>query len=204
VEDFQWEQRTKFGIVDVDPFGSPAPYIRHCVQLLSDGGILQVGATDSTVLSGLYPRIALERYGGTSARTSFAKELGVRLLLRSIAIVARGEDFEIRPLVCHTSHHYTRIYVRLVKRRGPTIRVPSDNVSLCGRCGKPWNSESGSCSGDCHDGHQITAGPFWAGPIQDRDFLDGSVREAKMRNLDQAAKVLKVASGEADMPSFYS
>lgn len=203
VEDFSRKHQTTYGIVDLDPFGSPAPYLHDCVKLLADGGILQVGATDSTVLSGLYPHIALERYGAISAKTSYAKELGARILLRSIAIIAKTANFEVEPLICHTSHHYTRVYVKLKRKKGASIEVPSETASLCDRCGNLWNEELGTCSGDCLESYQAEVGPFWNGSLHDKDFVEHSIREAEIRNLNRAVKVLNLASGEIDMPRFY-
>jgi tRNA (guanine26-N2/guanine27-N2)-dimethyltransferase len=203
VEDFRRQHQSTYGIVDLDPFGSPALYLHHCIKLLADGGILQVGATDSTVLSGLYPQIALERYGGISARTSYAKELGARILLRKIAIIAQMEDFEVEPLIVHTSHHYTRLYVRLKRKRSASIEVPSATANLCQRCGNPWNEELGTCGGSCLESHHTKAGPFWNGSLQEKDFIEHTIREAEVRNLNRAVKLLDLALGEVGMPRFY-
>lgn len=38
--------KSRFNCIDLDPYGSPSPFIDAAVQSVSDGGLLMVTATD--------------------------------------------------------------------------------------------------------------------------------------------------------------
>lgn len=47
----------KFDVVDLDPYGSAAPFIDAAVQAVADGGLLCVTCTDLAVLNGNHPEV---------------------------------------------------------------------------------------------------------------------------------------------------
>ncbi|MEZ0318734.1 MAG: tRNA (guanine(26)-N(2))-dimethyltransferase [Pyrobaculum sp.] len=95
-------------VVDIDPFGSPAPFIHASFRALRDGGLLCATATDAAVLVGKYSRKCLRRYGSVIRKTPFYIELGLRNLLGFIARVAATEDFGVTPLFSYWEGHYFR------------------------------------------------------------------------------------------------
>ena len=55
----------KFHIVDLDPYGTAAPFIDSAIQCLEDDGMLLVTCTDAGVLAGSgYPEKCFALYGG--------------------------------------------------------------------------------------------------------------------------------------------
>src|SRR5271165_5577928 len=58
----------RFDIVDVDPFGTPSPFIECALGAVKDGGMLSISATDTAVLCGVYPRVAQRKYLGLPLR----------------------------------------------------------------------------------------------------------------------------------------
>ncbi|MDK2384092.1 MAG: tRNA (guanine(10)-N(2))-dimethyltransferase, partial [Candidatus Korarchaeota archaeon] len=52
----------RFDYVDIDPFGSPMPFVEAALLSLRRGGILAVTATDTAPLSGTHPQACLRRY----------------------------------------------------------------------------------------------------------------------------------------------
>ena len=58
----------RFDAVDVDPFGTPSPFVDCALRSIKDGGLLSVSATDSGVLCGVYPKVALRKYLGLPLR----------------------------------------------------------------------------------------------------------------------------------------
>lgn len=51
------EPHNQFDVIDLDPYGSAAPFIDAAVQSIADGGLLCVTCTDMPVLSGNYPEV---------------------------------------------------------------------------------------------------------------------------------------------------
>ena len=109
-------QDRKYDWIDIDPFGTPAPYLEAALKGLNDGGILGVAATDTAVLCGAKPSICKKRYGSVSMRRVAAKEVGVRILLSRIHNIASGMDKGIEPLLCYSEGHHLRVFVRLGER----------------------------------------------------------------------------------------
>lgn len=52
-------QLQKFDVVDLDPYGSAAPFIDAAVQAVADGGLLCVTCTDLAVLNGNHPEVCV-------------------------------------------------------------------------------------------------------------------------------------------------
>ena len=51
--------RTRFDVIDLDPYGTAAPFLDSAVQAVKDGGLLCVTCTDMGVLAGgSYPEKA--------------------------------------------------------------------------------------------------------------------------------------------------
>lgn len=50
---YQHRNKNKFDCVDLDPYGSPSPFVDAAVQCVADGGLLMVTATD--MVSFLFP-----------------------------------------------------------------------------------------------------------------------------------------------------
>ena len=51
-----YELKERFDFIDLDPFGSPNPYLESCIKFLQRKGLLGVTATDTAVLVGAKPK----------------------------------------------------------------------------------------------------------------------------------------------------
>ena len=126
-------QDRKYDWIDVDPFGTPAPYLEAALKGLNDGGILGVAATDTAVLCGAKPSICKKRYGSVSMRRVAAKEMGVRILLSRIHNIASGMDKGIEPLLCYSEGHHLRVFVRLGERKDVTLKWITKDMRIVDR-----------------------------------------------------------------------
>ena len=61
----------RFDAVDLDPFGTPSPFVDDALRATKHGGILSVSATDTAVLCGIYPSVAQRKYLGLPLRTEY-------------------------------------------------------------------------------------------------------------------------------------
>ena len=75
-------------IIDLDPFGTPAPFLDCILRAVENDGMISITATDTAVLQGVYPRVCYRKYYGIPLRTSYSLEIGTRLLLSCTALVA--------------------------------------------------------------------------------------------------------------------
>ncbi len=145
----------RFDWVDLDPYGTPVPFLPAAVKRLEPGGILSVTATDTAVLAGPERKSCLERYGARPLRTYLCREAGLRILLAHVSSVAGREERGIHPLLCYGRDHHFRIYVQLV---APGEKPPIHEVPFPGYTGPP-----------IPEGRR--GGPLWTGPLFDPGFL---------------------------------
>ena len=195
----------KFSIIDIDPFGSPAPFIELGLGCIVNGGVISITGTDSTVLCGVYPRIARRKYFGYSIRTDYCHEVGLRLLYGALAFSAARLDLGIFPLFAHRDHHYMRIYARIsAGSRVADISISNTGLILhCNNClGRELSTTPKRSCIQCGHTYQI-AGPLWLGDLHDRKLLKNVVT-SKDTNLGRRhANVLDRAIEEIGMPPTY-
>ena len=172
----------RFDVVDIDPFGTPTPYLNAAIQALQPrGGILALTATDMPALCGVYPSVALRKYGGFSIRAPFSHELAVRLLLGQTFSVASANDCSISPLAVLSSDHYIRVWTKVTADRTAANRQAEEigAVRYCRSCmhsdrfslkASLTNPEFEHRIKDCN-GRPIFAGPLWLGNLYDKEFL---------------------------------
>ena len=103
----------RFDVIDVDPFGTPTPFIGSAVRALRNGGLLASTATDLAPLCGVHPKACIRKYGGKPLRTEYCHELAVRLLAGCTATLAARYDVGIQVVFSHSSEHYIRVYAQI-------------------------------------------------------------------------------------------
>jgi tRNA (guanine26-N2/guanine27-N2)-dimethyltransferase len=96
---------------DVDPFGTPEPYLEKGLELSQR--YLAVTATDTAVLFGSNVKKCYERYGAKVRKVSWSKELGARVLCAALAKKAEGSGKGVRPLFVYAEDHYLRGYFEM-------------------------------------------------------------------------------------------
>ena len=105
--------KKRFDIIDIDPFGTPVPYLDSAFRALRNNGLLAATATDLAPLCGVHAKACIRKYGGKPMRTEYCHELAVRLLAGCMASLAAKHDIGIRILFSHSSDHYIRVYAQI-------------------------------------------------------------------------------------------
>ena len=101
--------------VDIDPFGSPVPFLDSAMQGLSRTAFLEVTATDTAALTGSSPSAQQRRYGARGIVDDWAHDDAVRVLLGLVATTAARHDRAIEPVLALFDGHHVRVSV-LVRR----------------------------------------------------------------------------------------
>jgi tRNA (guanine26-N2/guanine27-N2)-dimethyltransferase len=204
--------RERFDVVDIDPFGSPVPYLDSAIRALRNGGLLALTATDLAPLCGVHPKACIRKYGGKPLRTEYCHELAVRLLAGCAGITAAKHDIGIRVLFSHSTDHYVRTYTEIgygAKKADESLRNMG-YILHCFNClhretaANPFTTRTERCP-EC--GHIMEyAGPVWLGGIFDTGFCEALVEEKArraFRNSARITKLLNLVKDEADAPSTY-
>ena len=91
---------TRFDVIDLDPYGTAAPFLDAAVQAVDgDGGLLCVTCTDMTVLGGSYPEVCYAKYGSMPVKAKFVHEMSLRVLLHAIDCAANKYGMCATPTV---------------------------------------------------------------------------------------------------------
>jgi tRNA (guanine26-N2/guanine27-N2)-dimethyltransferase len=171
--EFNFEKRAT--IVDIDPFGTPAPYLDCVLRSVENGGLISVTATDTAVLCGVYPKVCYRKYYGNPLRTKYSGEIGSRLLVSSIALIASRLDLSIIPIFSHGYRNYMRVYCKVVKSNhlANKIQEKLGYVIHCFNCGSRYSLSKLYNITDCNNCHyRVTiGGPLWISEIFDKGII---------------------------------
>ncbi|KAL9135807.1 MAG: hypothetical protein Q9175_002983 [Cornicularia normoerica] len=103
-----------YHVIDLDPYGTAAPFLDAAVRAIVDGGLLCVTCTDAGVFASLgYLEKTYSQYGGLPLKGPHAHEGGLRLILHAIATSAARYGLAIEPLLSLSIDFYARVFVRI-------------------------------------------------------------------------------------------
>ncbi|MBI5000225.1 MAG: hypothetical protein HZB92_01670 [Euryarchaeota archaeon] len=154
----------RFHYVDIDPFGTPVPYLTAALQGVENRGMLGFCATDVGVLTGSFKRVCQRRYMARPVNNECAHELALRILVGYAVRLAAAHDLAAEPITCYSRGHYLRCYMtvtRGVKRAEALMELMAHaNFEPDGR---RWISK--------HPEAKEHAGPLWAGNLFSNSIL---------------------------------
>ncbi|KAI5865059.1 dimethylguanosine tRNA methyltransferase [Durotheca rogersii] len=111
------KQSKKYDVIDLDPYGTAAPFFDAALNAVrDDGGLLCITCTDSGVFaSNGYPEKTFALYGGVPMKGYSSHEAGLRLILHGLATTAARYGLAIEPLLSLSIDYYARIFVKVRK-----------------------------------------------------------------------------------------
>ena len=176
--DFAWDLlmgSKGFDYIDLDPFGTPVPFLDAVVQKLNPNGILAITATDTTVLCGAEYKACVRRYKARPARNYLMHEVGVRILAKYVIETGLKHKLFLKPIFSQSTRHYMRIYFKAVKDFQPTKQI------------KLWKG----------------FGPIWLGRLWDADLVE-KMHELSIKDKfisDETKNLLYKIALEAKIPT---
>jgi tRNA (guanine26-N2/guanine27-N2)-dimethyltransferase len=212
---FEEREIRRFDIVDLDPFGSPSPYVDCVLRSVSNGGLISITATDTAVLCGVYPSVCYRKYYGFPIRSEYSNEIGVRLLVSFIALNATRFDLSVVPYFCHSNLHYLRVYLKIIfsSSLANTISSKVGFIKHCQKC-KSRRVEKimeqklvcDLCGAKC-----IMAGPLWIDSLFDSDFVISMLNELKNsengtshgNDHNRLLKMMQICTSELPIPAYF-
>ncbi|KAI5799615.1 N2,N2-dimethylguanosine tRNA methyltransferase-domain-containing protein [Pyronema domesticum] len=191
----------RYEVIDLDPYGTAAPFMDAAVQAVSDGGLLCITCTDAGVWASTgYAEKCYSLYGGLPVKGEWSHEAGLRLILNNVAQTAGKYGLYIEPLLSLSIDFYARVWVRVrngpvhVKKLASTTMVVYNCDEGCGswyeqRLGKAKEQTDKSGKGtftkfglaraptvgencpECKSPMHL-GGPMWAGPLHSEAFVE--------------------------------
>ncbi|KAL2443865.1 tRNA (guanine(26)-N(2))-dimethyltransferase [Exophiala dermatitidis] len=189
----------RFDVIDLDPYGTAAPFLDAGLQALQDGGMLCVTCTDAGVFASVgYPEKTYALYGGMPIKGPHSHEGGLRLILNAVALSAAKYGLAIEPLLSLYIDYYARLFIR-VHRKQQDVKLLAGTTMTVYNCGHgcgAWTTQpllrnqaqvsrngetffkfsfaqAPSTTPNCeHCGSKThLCGPMWAGPLHNPYFV---------------------------------
>jgi tRNA (guanine26-N2/guanine27-N2)-dimethyltransferase len=198
-----------FDFVDLDPFGTPAPFIDAGIR--SSVRMIGITATDTAPLCGAHLKAGIRRYMARPMNTDYHAEVGLRILLGYAARMTARYDRGVEPLFCFAHEHFIRLHLRMARgtRAADQAMKRIGYVYQCPSC--PYRSESSGFFPEervCPDcGRPLSPiGPLWTGSIQDPDLLsrlEASVPGSGIAEPDLLSKIIRICKNEPALSFSY-
>lgn len=200
----------QFDIVDLDPFGSPAPFMDAAAR--SARRLLCITATDTAPLCGAHLKSGIRKYAAVPLNTEYHREMGARVLLGAAARALARRDKGMNVLLTHVTRHYVRVYLEIIRGVpfADTTMGKMGIISHCFHCSfRSWEygliPEPVSVCPNC--GKKLKfAGPLWLGTLHDHDFCRIVLDELKHRKSGKckdAVKIIEFCRDEVEIPTYY-
>jgi tRNA (guanine26-N2/guanine27-N2)-dimethyltransferase len=199
----------RFGAVDLDPFGSPAPFTDAACR--SAARYLFVTATDTAPLCGAHLRAGMRRYFARPMNTEYHAEVGLRILLGFVVRELVKYDRGLVPLCCFAREHFVRLHLGLSEGAAAADRTLAriGYVHQCrccpGRAEQPGLLPEPTPCPACQ-GETSPIGPLWLGAVSDPATvaaMRGAVGDATLAHGSLLDRLLVLLETELPTATFY-
>lgn len=161
-------ESTGFDYMDIDPFGTPNYFLDSAIKRLARKGILAVTATDTSALAGTYPSACRRKYWASPLRNELKHEIGLRILIRKVQLVAAQFEKALTPIYSYSDQHYMRVFFSCEKGKHKADKIIKQ-----------------------HDSYE-KAGPMWLGQLWDKKLAAKMARQSNKKILKIIAEESKL------------
>ena len=205
-------KRGEFDVIDIDPFGTPSPFLDSAGYCSRRNSLLCVTATDTSALCGTYKEPCIRKYNAKPYKSEYCHENGIRILAGFVALTLAKYSKCIDIKMSHSTEHYMRLYIKIEKgsKKSDETLKNIGYISHCRNC-LHRQAKKGLASAieeNCPVcGEKLVhAGPLWLGNIQDKEFIQKMIDESENKKINtkkQALKLLNSCLHEADAPATF-
>ncbi|KAL4509900.1 hypothetical protein ABPG72_010093 [Tetrahymena utriculariae] len=192
------DRNARFDVIDLDPYGTCAPFLDCAIQGAVGETLLCITSTDSRILCGPDTQKCYYLYGSSRAKIAAYEENAVRIILYTANSIANRYGKFITPLLCYMSEFYVRVFLIIKPGKLECGRslVRTGNVFHCDNCQNQYfqtfgkqskakqsdaqkhvpqklNLPSNICN-QCGDNFTIN-GPIWTDKMNDQDFIQKTI-----------------------------
>ncbi|NTV23937.1 MAG: hypothetical protein HGA85_06230 [Nanoarchaeota archaeon] len=182
-----------FDYIEVDPFGTPNPFLDSSILRLARNGILAVTATDTSALAGSSRTACTRKYWAKPLKNELMHELGLRILIRKVQLIGAQYEKALLPIYSYSKDHYMRAYFRCEKGRQKADEIMKEHRYFL------YDLPDLSCAEVPKPGHEY-AGPLWTGQLWDPK-LAKAVCDSYRGEDKELMSFLGVIAEEAQIPS---
>ncbi len=196
----------KLDLIDIDPYGSPAPFLRAASWSVRNGGYIGATATDIASLSGNKPWAGTRRYWCYLTPTDVPKILALRVLMGYVARIAAEIDRYVEPATYLLGNHFIRVLYRVKKGATAADAMLSKSLGFmkyCRYCGyREFTYETYERVCKICGNKLEYIGPLWIDKLVNKELV-GRARNilpsySYMTSASRLSKILEQQSVEAD------
>lgn len=205
-------KRGEFDVIDIDPFGTPSPFLDSAGYCARRNSLLCVTATDTSALCGTYKEPCIRKYNAKPYKSEYCHETGIRILAGFVALTLAKYAKCMEVKMSHSTEHYMRMYLEIKKGSKKTDKSLTNigYISHCNNClhrqtSKGLASPIEETCPVCGE-KLIHAGPLWLGDIQNRDFIEKMIQESENKKINtekEALKLLNKCLEECEAPATF-
>ncbi|WP_407412641.1 tRNA (guanine(10)-N(2))-dimethyltransferase [Methanobrevibacter sp.] len=205
-------KRGEFDVIDIDPFGTPSPFLDSAGYCARRNSLLCVTATDTSALCGTYPEPCIRKYNSKPYKSEYCHETGIRILAGFVALTLSKYGKFIEVKMSHSTEHYMRLYIEV--KKGPKKTDESlKNIGYISHCKNCLHRQTSlglaspieeTCP-ICGE-RLIHAGPLWLGDVQNKEFIEKMIEQTEHKKINtekQALKLLNSCLLEAEAPATF-
>ncbi|MEM0188546.1 MAG: tRNA (guanine(26)-N(2))-dimethyltransferase [Saccharolobus sp.] len=173
----------KADYVDIDPFGTPAPFIVSSINATISKGIVAYTATDLSPLEGSSKTSCRRKYDAVNEKLSASKELGIRILIGKIIRESAMLEKTVYPLFSFYSDYYYRLFLKVEKGAKRADKNIENNIRYFGECPKCGFQQflPDRCTIKCPNCNSelLVIGPLYSGPLFNSEFVKAFLEASK-------------------------
>ncbi len=156
-----------FDYIDIDPFGSPNPFLDSAVKSISRNGYLAVTATDTAPLAGTYPKACLRKYWALPLRDESMHETALRILIRKVQLIGAQYEKALIPVFSYYKDHYYRVFFQVIKQKKKCDAILKNH------------------------GFYKTAGPLWLGSLWSMETINRMISKCMDEKILRFLNIIK-------------
>lgn len=176
-------QSKGFDYIDIDPFGTPNPYLDAAANRISRNGILAVTATDTSALAGTYASVCKRNYDAIPLRNWLKHEVGIRILIRKVQLIGAQYEKALIPVFTYSKAHYYRVFFRCKKSKEEATALVEKHQYLI------YNKKTFEYRYDVSNAttkDEIAAGKIWTGDLWEKPYTSITL----IKEIPEEAKIL--------------
>jgi tRNA (guanine26-N2/guanine27-N2)-dimethyltransferase len=164
---------TGFDYIDIDPYGSPNPFLDSAMKRLSRNSILGITATDTAPLCGTFEKVCTRRYHSKPLRNELMHEVGLRILIKHVQQIANIYDKELTPIFSYYQDHYFRVFFRCRKSKEGCNEIEKQHQYLltCNNCKNLKFSKHNKDICELCENNYFYSGKMWSGKLFDNELV---------------------------------
>jgi tRNA (guanine26-N2/guanine27-N2)-dimethyltransferase len=187
-----------YDFIEIDPFGSPVPFLDVAFQRIKHNGVVSVTATDTAALCGTYPKTTFRRYGVKVEKTLWFEELGLRNLIAYCQRQAAKYELVATPILSYSKDHYYKIFFKITQSRTESYNTVKKLSYIS------WNKKTQETRIKDFESEN-TLGKTYIGNLNDKEFIKKLLENINiLKKRDKVEKLLNSLLDELDIVGYYN